>query len=76
MSLVRFGFKDDEHWYKRVGDFDYFTISAVGDRLYYSKNGGEYLIGRNIEWVHQLQNLYFAITGKELVLTAENGIKE
>jgi len=64
--MEEFGFRNDEHWYIRVGQFDYFTISCVGDSFYYSVNGGEYLIGRSIKWVHQLQNLYFAVTGKEL----------
>ena len=38
-----------------------------GNRLYYT--GGEGVkLSRNIEYVHDLQNLYYAITGKDLVL--------
>ena len=29
-------------------------------------DGGAFSIGKNIQYVHQLQNLYFALTGEEL----------
>lgn len=33
-------------------------------------NNGDYLIPKNrLQYVHQLQNLYFALTGEELTLT-------
>lgn len=75
--LVRFGFKNDEGWSIDIsegdGRFDWFCIAEVRGGFYYSVGGNEYIIGKEIKWVHQLQNLYFALTGKELVLTAENG---
>lgn len=36
-------------------------------QLFYTIDG-EYTIGKNIQYVHQLQNLYFALTGDELIL--------
>jgi hypothetical protein len=33
----------------------------------------KYVTTRAVQYVHQLQNLYFALTGKELQLTDKNG---
>lgn len=35
---------------------------------YCLSEGSEYLIGNDFEFVHQLQNLYFVLTGNELTL--------
>lgn len=65
--LVKFGaVKTFENWQ--------FTISVGAITLHfrrstqwYSELGGIYL-GSKIQYVHQLQNLYFALTGNELEL--------
>jgi hypothetical protein len=31
-----------------------------------TNNGGVSIIGKSLEFVHELQNLYFILTGKEL----------
>jgi len=69
--LVRFGFRKSSNF---VYYFDSFSWDSR-DSLFtvYSDWNGEYAYYVKVEWVHQLQNLYFALTGKELVLTAENG---
>lgn len=65
--LLRFGFKK-----RNDGDFDLFKFSEVDiviskdfdlwkcDGICFSVNA--------LQYVHQLQNLYFALTGEELVL--------
>jgi len=69
--LVRFGFRKSSNF---VYYFDSFSWDSR-DSLFtvYSDWNGDYAYYVKVEWVHQLQNLYFALTGKELVLTAENG---
>ena len=70
--LEKFGFKKHK-WIM----FDGFTWLPFGNRrfeIFYEKKYGFYHEfyhgrGRNIiKYVHQLQNLYFALTGKELEL--------
>jgi hypothetical protein len=53
--------KCDWNDYKKFCINSYFKIDEVG-HLYYC---GDFT-GINIEHLHQLQNLYFALTGKEL----------
>jgi len=69
--LVGFGFRKSSNF---VYYFDSFSWDS-SDSIFtvYSDWNGEYAYYVKVEWVHQLQNLYFALTGKELVLTAENG---
>lgn len=72
--LERFGFKEErrDSW----GIYDEFGFSIPdfeiernnSGELRLSVNVGEYHIGKPIEYVHQLQNLYFALTGQELVI--------
>ena len=68
--LLRFGFEDDRDnlmiLRKDVFEFYFDTKDRDGVRLY-EKWDGNFLCG-NIECVHQLQNLYFALTGEELVV--------
>jgi len=68
--LERFGFKIsyDKHWYDKGAN--------RGDILSVNIKTNECLLGSKINWahprtvyyVHQLQNLYFALTGEELTL--------
>jgi hypothetical protein len=74
--LKRFGFNHyscdgDGYWYLGeqltdcggVGFVDYdFTIYKDSDGSW----GSETITMRNVKYVHQLQNLYFALTGEEL----------
>jgi hypothetical protein len=58
--LLKFGVKNN-----RLGLFDFVKVSDnVGYHIYFI---GRHLI--EIKYVHQLQNLYFALTNEELTLT-------
>lgn len=64
--LLKFGFeKTQYYWLKKYIilnlDFEFCTTNGEGD-LTYIGNGVSY------KYVHQLQNLYFALTGEELIL--------
>lgn len=54
--LFRFGFTDvydtEKHWLNKI------QLDQIGGAFYYN--------GILIKYVHQLQNLYFALTGHEL----------
>ena len=60
--LVKFGFEKLEGWdnmyYFQIGNFQVYE---------YNVSGYDY-DGFNIKHVHQLQNLYFALTNKELAI--------
>ena len=60
--LVKFGFEKLEGWddmyYFQIGNFQVYE---------YNVSGYDY-DGFNIKHVHQLQNLYFALTNKELTI--------
>jgi len=72
--LVKFGFRKSSNF---VYYFDSFSWDSRDSNFtVYSDWNGEYAYYVKVEWVHQLQNLYWCLTGKELVLTAENGTKE
>ena len=43
-------------------------IEKIDDGYYLSINCGEYIEGKPFHFVHQLQNLYFALTGEELTI--------
>jgi hypothetical protein len=45
------------------GQYSFVRIGAN-----YDESTGLHIIGRPIEYIHQLQNLYFAITGEELTI--------
>lgn len=57
-------------WLKKFG----FTGTDIGDYTISLINGNFHVLGsfepiaNNIFYVHQLQNLYYALTGKELIL--------
>jgi hypothetical protein len=62
----------------RLGFFENNSYSDIGEVLYYIGEFGTYLDGQvwwndeiisnNIKYVHQLQNLYFSLTGKDLII--------
>jgi hypothetical protein len=68
--LLKFGFEDCRHnlMALRVNTFEFFfdKIDKCGVNLY-EKWEGIFLCG-GIKHVHQLQNLYFALTGEELTI--------
>jgi len=60
-SLLKFGFQD-KFSEKRI----YFRIKGM---LIEVKNGSKFYYNNiHLKYIHQLQNLYFALTGKELIL--------
>ena len=70
--LLKLGFKRNEN--TKVSDSFYY-ISVGGSKLHINPDNGVVWIHRNesifnnpclIEFVHQLQNLYYALTGVEL----------
>jgi hypothetical protein len=64
--LLKLGFKYnnyEELYQKNIFDID--IIYDVYCHFYMNEYGDWY---RNIEYVHQLQNLYFALTGEELTV--------
>ena len=66
--LIKFGFKKSKHWYTIGG----ISISADLNRLTHEVNGTHvefYNQFKCPEYVHQLQNLYFALTGEELTIS-------
>lgn len=70
--LLKFGFKKRED-----GDFDLFNFSEVdivitnpNNSNVWKCNGVCFSVGC-LEHVHQLQNLYFALTGEELKSTSD-----
>lgn len=68
--LVRFGFTKEDM--ADLGNFFYLTIS---NEMELNINNGTIWMGEydtGVEHVHQLQNLYFALTQKELSLKDEN----
>lgn len=63
--LVKFGFKQCGEWFILNGFLHQnIAISIIHRKTTFGDNE-EYEI-ENIKYVHQLQNLYFALTGKEL----------
>lgn len=69
--LMRLGF------YKSSFDNNEFIDSKTGWFMVYENSGyyklstGRGLIGEQFKYVHQLQNLYFALTGKELEINEQ-----
>jgi hypothetical protein len=63
--LLKFGFK-----WKQIKDLSSYTLSKLELYRYSSNNNKiffEYAEGEvELKYVHQLQNLYFALTGEEL----------
>ena len=65
-----------EEWLKRLGleyngaywecEWCYFELDYYKDHFINGVNACEYNHGIEIKYVHQLQNLYFSLTGQEL----------
>jgi len=64
--LLKFGFESD--WSGWSHKDVYFELGVSGDKYINMVNGGEYNHGVPFEHVHQLQNLFFALTGEELTI--------
>jgi hypothetical protein len=62
--LIKFGFKKVYYGWEK-GSFE---VESRGDIYLYSINCNEYTDGMPFKYVHQLQNLYFALTGEELTI--------
>jgi hypothetical protein len=64
--LVKMGFEKNGYGYW-THTKEYFELGENGGGEYCNSiNCFEYSNGKNIKYVHQLQNLYFALTGEEL----------
>jgi hypothetical protein len=63
--MVRFGFKKDEHCYY-LGLDNVLVIEFIEDYAQLATINDGFSTGIDIYHVHQLQNLYFALTGEEL----------
>jgi hypothetical protein len=61
--LVRFGFElqVSELFHKKGYDLEFVTDGYV--EFYFGEYGGYFIV---LQYIHQLQNLYFALTGEEL----------
>jgi len=83
-NRVRYGIKLTEHWLERfgfekeAGSFMGLQICNSWTFIYWSEYHGlelsvnEYGVKfTNIKYVHQLQNLFYSLTGKELELTKQ-----
>ena len=69
--LLKFGFnKQGNTIYKELNGFEFGTINTNRSkpRFYLQTQGSTSNITLPIKFVHQLQNLYFALTGEELIL--------
>lgn len=64
--LVKFGFEYNGMWWD--SSQEYFELDTFKDSYVMGVNSCEYNHGIEINHVHQLQNLYFALTGKELTI--------
>jgi len=67
--LVKFGYNKRSTYKKRINDKLYYTDKKTGINIIYIGRGYKFTSGRGlIKYVHQLQNLYFALTGEELTI--------
>lgn len=72
--LLKFGFnkEPDKSFTKR--DIAIFLDKRFSSNLFMQENQGDFTwfsYECKIEYVHQVQNLYFALTGEELILKSE-----
>jgi hypothetical protein len=65
--LLKFGFVKQRHEYIK-GDYCLTLITDTTSWLLAENTNVFFYIGTNLDYVHQLQNLYFALTGQELTL--------
>ena len=71
--LIKFGFKQWVEFGHKTGTFDLMPLCGVSYDIVTKKvlilekgNPNSHWIERKIEYVHELQNLYFALRGQEL----------
>ena len=73
--LERFGFKEFIDFGSHTGHYDKlplcgfsYSINTKKVMVMHKGNGISHWIDLKVEYVHQLQNLYFALTGEELTI--------
>ena len=64
--LEKCGFSFEKHWRKRIANLDFFICSLGNMDEFYLLQFGSCGIMPPCKYLHQLQNLYFALTGTEL----------
>jgi hypothetical protein len=74
--LLRMGFVSSGHWQGNpstytIKDFTLVTESIQGPFYYDTTKTGAWFTGAKLQYVHQLQNLYFALTGQEIEIQPE-----
>lgn len=75
--LLKFGFEDNSYarFYKYVDNEFYITVSfkdyAHTQLSEHPVEVNDYSLPLDCKYVHQLQNLYFALTGEELTITEQ-----
>jgi hypothetical protein len=72
--LLKFGFKEDKYkWFNKTYDSQEevgllsYNMSSMRTAISYVDSEDSGFVGFKLKYVHQLQNLYFALTGKELI---------
>jgi len=71
--LLKFGFeinrqtKEENNIWRCYSEEGFFEVEQIGSSFFLDDN---HCYGTKINNVHQLQNLYFALTGEELILNA------
>ena len=68
--LIKFGFKKTWFGYENISTGIEIEPLKNGDYTI-CINANEYHVGESFKYVHQLQNIYFALTNKELELIKE-----
>jgi hypothetical protein len=69
--LLKFGFeinrqtKEENNIWRCYSEEGFFEVEQIGSSFFLDDN---HCYGTKINYVHQLQNLYFALTGEELVV--------
>jgi hypothetical protein len=73
-ELIKLGFEFDSGYYKKEGKFFYPTICIMFETntLLIEDMYNDNINIKKTEYVHQLQNLYFALTGEELQYKVTN----
>jgi hypothetical protein len=65
--LIKFGFKKPAHsWNGKIFHLSEWDLYPLNWCVVMDKNGA--VIVKKLKYVHQLQNLYFALTGEELTI--------
>lgn len=64
MRILKLGLIDETGRFYRIGGYDFMFHQS---KLYLLHDSGQ-VIGRGLRFVHDFQNLYFALTGEELTL--------